>query len=65
MLLLFQLNKTAAEVKKMIDEVYGEVLVGSNAHHKWFSKLKNKFDLDDKSCSRRPQEFGNDDFTHH
>lgn len=46
---------------KMIDEASGNDLVGSSIWHEWFVKFKkNKFNLRDKWCSSRLQEFWND-----
>lgn len=61
MLSSFILSKTVAEVK-MIDEAYGEGLVGSQICCEWFTKFNEcKFDLDDNPQNNGLQEFGSDD----
>ena len=55
---LYNLGKSAAESKKMIDGVYWEGSFGTSTCREWFAKFKKgDFDLEDKPQNGRPQEF--------
>ena len=50
------LNKSAAEVHRLLVETYGNAALSEKSCREWFQKFKNgEFDIEDKERSGRPK----------